>query len=123
MHCGLKAHRSCEAICKFLEKRNFAVTRNFKGIKSTFLAEYGRTKVGSKQSANVAILCRYDAVPERGHVKGTHLTAEVAVAVALALKAVISSTADRLGKVRDGAQPSLSSTGFLHEQMLHRLMI
>ena len=84
-----------------MEKRNFTVTRNLKGIKSTFLAEYGRSKVGTKKSfANVGILCRYDAVPNKGHVRGTNLSAEVAVAAALGVKAVISSTADRLGKVR-----------------------
>ncbi|GFS23843.1 peptidase M20 domain-containing protein 2 [Elysia marginata] len=97
---GYDAQRSSETICKFLDKRGFTVTRDFKGIKSTFLAEYGRTKVGTKKYPNVAILCRYDAVPGKGHIKGTHLTAEVAVAAALGLKAVISSTASRLGKVR-----------------------
>lgn len=96
---GYETQRSCEAICKFLEKRGFTVTSDIRGVKSTFRAEYGRTKVGNNEYANVAILCRYDAVPNRGHVKGTHLTAEAAVAAALGLKAVISSTAEKLGKV------------------------
>ncbi|GFO16363.1 peptidase m20 domain-containing protein 2 [Plakobranchus ocellatus] len=98
---GYNAQKSSDAICRFLEKKSFRVIRNFKGIKSTFIAEYGHSEsiAGPRKVANVGILCSYDAVPNKGHVKGTNLSAEVAVAAALALKAVISSTADKLGKV------------------------
>lgn len=67
-----------------LRDAGFAVTPNFAGIETAFIA-----KKGTGNRPNVAYLCEYDALPELGHACGHNVIAATSLAAGIGLSSVI----------------------------------
>ena len=73
--------RSCEILCKWLEKEGFAVERAVNGVPTAFRAVYARGHGGPA----IGLLCEYDALPN-GHSCGHHMQGPAIIGAAKALK-------------------------------------
>ena len=75
-------YKAVEQISNLLNKEGFAVTRNFAGMETAFLAVNGE----NNHSRKVAILTEYDALPEIGHACGHSVSGSSSVLAGIALK-------------------------------------
>ncbi len=78
--------KACKYITNILEKNKFNVKRNFLGIPTAFLGEYG------SGHPKVCYICEYDAVENLGHITGHNLISSMSLAAALGVSKVIQST-------------------------------
>lgn len=78
-----KEYKSCEYISKFLEERDFKVTRNFLNIETSFYAVKG------DGYPKICFLCEYDAIKDQGHLTGHNLLTTISVASAIGLGKII----------------------------------
>ncbi len=76
---GSKEFRTSRFLADFLKKKGFSVTIPYKGMKTSFRAEYGKGR------PTVCFLCEEDALPN-GHSCGHNLIAAWAVGSAVKLK-------------------------------------
>lgn len=75
-------HRSSAAVGDALKKLGFAVTRDYLGFDTAFLATFGSGPV------RIGIMAEYDALPGLGHACGHNIIAASAVGAAAGLAAV-----------------------------------
>lgn len=80
-------HRSCARVAAVLSEAGFAVTEQYLGLETAFLAQYGSGPV------RIGICAEYDALPGLGHACGHNLIAAMSCGAGLAL----ASVADELG--------------------------
>lgn len=92
-------HYAHSFLTDYLEKSGFHVEKSYK-LPTAFKAKY-RHGDSSTEGLNIAVLCEYDALPGIGHACGHNLIAEVGVATAVAVKAVMVATNQALGTVRN----------------------
>ncbi|CAG5128470.1 unnamed protein product [Candidula unifasciata] len=103
---AFEEHKSHATLTQFLEQRGFIVQRHYK-LETAFLAQYERPKQSQKHNVcnftdhkpHIAVLCEYDALPDIGHACGHNLIAELGVAAALGIKAVLDQADEDLGKL------------------------
>ncbi|KAH6925750.1 hypothetical protein HPB50_009710 [Hyalomma asiaticum] len=81
----------------FLERRGFAVTRNYL-LDTAFKAEFC-PPCGAEGGPCIALLCEYDALPDIGHACGHNLIAEASVGAALAVKEAMETVGNIHGKL------------------------
>lgn len=78
-----KEYKACEYISKFLEERDFKITRNFSNIETSFYAVKG------EGYPKICFLCEYDAIKDQGHLTGHNLLTTISVASAIGLGKII----------------------------------
>ncbi|XP_059167837.1 peptidase M20 domain-containing protein 2-like [Physella acuta] len=90
-----------DALTNFLEERGFAVERGYKNVETAFRATWECPATGESEykTPNIAVLCEYDALPEIGHACGHNLIAQLGVAAALGVKAVMEKHGRPIGKL------------------------
>ena len=98
-------HKAHELLTSFLEKKGFAVERNFSGLQTAFRATAGSGK------PNVCVICEYDALPGIGHACGHNLIAEAGVAAGLGVKAALETSRAPAGKVTVMGTPAEEGGG------------
>lgn len=82
-----------EVLTTYLEENKFDVQRKF--VTDTgFKAELGSNKDG----LNIAVICKYDALPEYGHACGHNLIAEAGVAAGIGIAAAFKQSEKPLVK-------------------------
>lgn len=82
---GCEEFKSQEALCDFLEKKGFGVTKGVGGLPTAFRAVYQSLEGGPR----IGLLCEYDAIYGIGHACGHHMQGPSAVGAAVALKECI----------------------------------
>jgi amidohydrolase len=69
------------AKCKdILSRQGFTLTKSKSGLKTAFIATYGRRR------PTIGLLAEYDALPEIGHACGHNLIAAISIGAAICLK-------------------------------------
>ncbi|MDD2573664.1 MAG: M20/M25/M40 family metallo-hydrolase [Bacillota bacterium] len=84
---GCEEYESSTALCEFLNKNGFKVTRGVGTLETAFRAEYQSLSGGP----SIGLLCEYDALYGLGHACGHHMQGPCAVGAALALKDELGS--------------------------------
>lgn len=92
-------HYAHSLLSDYLEKCGFHVEKSYL-LPTAFKATYKHDGT-SAEGPNIAVLCEYDALPGIGHACGHNLIAEVGVATAVAVKAVMVATNQTYGTVRN----------------------
>ncbi|XP_059167838.1 peptidase M20 domain-containing protein 2-like [Physella acuta] len=90
-----------DVLTNFLEERGFAVERGYKNVETAFRATWECQATGESEhkAPNIAVLCEYDALPEIGHACGHNQIAQLGVAAALGVKAVMEKHGRPVGKL------------------------
>lgn len=70
-------------ITEFLEKRGFAIEKNFQNIPTSFKATIGNGH------PTICFTCEYDAVPYKGHLTAHNLLCEIQLGAAIALANIL----------------------------------
>ena len=72
-------HKAHDAICDFLEKRGYTVTRHAYGVDTSFEC------ISGTEGRLINFNAEYDALPDIGHACGHNLIATASIAAFLAL--------------------------------------
>ena len=91
---SFQEHEACRLLVSTLEAAGLPVEPGAYGLQTAFATDFGQ---GDSESACVALLAEYDALPEIGHACGHNIIATASVGAGLALRAL----GDRLpGRIR-----------------------
>ncbi|BFZ18353.1 hypothetical protein BsWGS_21392 [Bradybaena similaris] len=93
---GREMKTSC-VIRNFLKDKGFSMS-SYKGMRTSFKAEWGEGEFGGAKRPNIGFLCRYDA-SYNGHVRGNNLVVEVTIGAALGVQEAIRASTSKIGKV------------------------
>ena len=89
---GFEEHRSCRALCSYLEAQGFAVQSPFAGLDTAFEAVWEAAGGVAAGGPNIGLLCEYDALAGQGHGCAHHMQGPAIIGAALAIRAALGET-------------------------------
>ncbi len=96
---ALEEYRTQEVMCGFLKKHGFAIEKGVAGLKTSFVATFGKAAHPA-----IAYVAEMDALPDIGHACGHNVNGTMSIGAAVALARVLAPARARIAVVGTPAE-------------------